>query len=77
MIRAEVDGSELLLLAAGCSAFSVGVAVGIDEVIGLSDAGPSTAPAPLLDFFFFVILSNTFDRAYERYDVFVKRTRVV
>ena len=58
MINAEVDGSGLLLLAAGCCALNMGVALGVDEVTGLSDAGPSIAPAPLPDFFFFVMLST-------------------
>ena len=59
MIRAEVDGSELelLLLAAGCRAAKVGVALGIEEVVGLSDVGPSTGAVALLDFFFFVMFS--------------------
>ena len=60
MIRAEVDGSELelLLLAVGCRAFKVGVALGVGEIVGLSDAGPSsTGAVALLDFFFFVIFS--------------------
>ena len=58
MIKAEVDGSGLLLLAVGCSAFKVGVvAFDVDGVSGLADAGPSIAPASLLDdFFFFVML---------------------
>lgn len=56
MIKAEVDGSGLLLLAAGCSAFEVGIALGVDGVAGLSDAGPMILPTPLLDFFFFVML---------------------
>lgn len=57
MIKAEVEGSELLLLAAGCSAFKMGgAAFGVDGVGDLLDAGPSTAPAPLLGFFFFVML---------------------
>ena len=60
MIKAEVDGSGFLLLAAGCNAFNMGVALGVDGVAGLSDAGPSIAPAPLLDFFFFVMLSTKF-----------------
>lgn len=56
MIRAEVDGSGLLVLAAGCSAFKVGVGLGVDGVTGLSDAGTSRLPAPLPAFFFFVML---------------------
>lgn len=61
MIKAEVDGSWLLLLAAGCSALKVGAALGVDGVSGLADAGPSIVPAPLLDdFFFFVMLWTKF-----------------
>ena len=56
MIKAEVDGSGLLLLAAGCNEFEVGGAMGVDGAAGLSDAGPSIMPTPLLDFFFFVML---------------------
>lgn len=52
MIKAEVDGSGLLLLAAGCAT------LGVDGVAGLSGAGPLIAPAPLLDFFFLVMLSK-------------------
>ena len=55
-----MDGSELLLLAAGCNAFSVGVASGIEEEVGLSDVSPSIGPATLLDFFFFVIIGDIF-----------------
>lgn len=61
MIKAEVDGSGLLLLAVGCSAVKVGAALSVDGVAGLSDAGPSIAPASLLDFFFFVILWTKFN----------------
>lgn len=63
MIKAEVDGSGLLLLAAGCSVFKEGVALIVDGVAGLSRAGTLRVPAPLLDFFFFVMLctkSGTF-----------------
>lgn len=57
MIKAEIEGSELLLLAAGCSAFEMGgAALGADEAGDLLDAGPSITPAPLLGFFFFVML---------------------
>ena len=56
MIKAEVEGSGLLLLAAGCSAFKVGgAALGVDGVAELLDAGSWMGPAPLLDFFFFVM----------------------
>lgn len=57
MIKAEVEGSGFLLLAAGCSAFKVGGAtMGVDKVADLSEASSSIAPAPLPDFFFFVML---------------------
>ena len=57
MIKAEVEGSGLLHLAAGCSAFKVGGAVlGVEGVVDLLDAGSWMGPAPLLDFFFFVML---------------------
>ena len=40
MIKAEVEGSGLLLLAAGCSAFKMGgAALGVDGVADLLDAG--------------------------------------
>ena len=58
-----MDGSELelLLLAVGCRAFKVGVALGIEEMVGLSDARPSsTGAVALLDFFFFVMFSIFF-----------------
>ena len=56
MIKAEVEGSGLLLLAAGCSAFKVGrAALGVDGVADLLDAGSWIGPVPLLDFFFFVM----------------------
>ena len=56
MIKAEVEGSGLLLLAVGCSAFKVGgAALGVEEVVDLLDAGSWMGPAPLLDFFFFVM----------------------
>ena len=55
-----MDGSELLLLAAGCNAFIVGVSLGIEEDVGLSIVSPSIGPAPLLDFFFFVIICGNF-----------------
>ena len=59
MIKAEVDGSGLLLLTAGCSAVKVGASLGVDEVTGcLSDTSPLIVPVPLLDFFFFVMLSE-------------------
>ena len=57
MIKAEVEGSGLLLLAAGCSAVKVGAAaLGVDGVADLWNAGSSIAPVPLLDFFFLVML---------------------
>ena len=58
-----MDGSELelLLLAAGWRAFKVGVALGTEELVGLSDAGPSsTGAVALLGFFFFVMFSIFF-----------------
>ena len=58
MIKAEVEGSGLLLLAAGCSAFKVeGAALGVDGVADALDlgSGSSRGPAPLFDFFFFVM----------------------
>ena len=55
MIKAEVDGSGLLLLAADCSAVEVGAAWEIDGEADLADAGPSIWPASFADFFFFVI----------------------
>ena len=61
MIKAEVEGSGLLLLAAGCCAFKVrGAALGVrvDGVVDLLDADSSIAPAPLLDFFFLVIFGD-------------------
>ena len=59
MIKAEVEGSGLLALAAGCSAFRMGgVALGVDGVADLFDEDPSTAPVPLLGFFFLVMLWN-------------------
>ncbi len=58
MIKAEVDGSGLLLLAAGCSAVKVGGPLSVDGVAGLPDAGESTVPSPWFDFFFFVMLST-------------------
>ena len=60
MINAEVDGSGGLLLAVGCSVFTSGEASGVDGVADFSDAGPSIAPAPLFDFFFFVMLWTKF-----------------
>ena len=55
MIKAEVDGSGLLLLAAGCSAVKVGGPLSVD---GVAEAEESTVPSPLFDFFFFVMLST-------------------
>ena len=56
MIKAEVEGSGLLLLAAGCSAFKVGrAALGVEGAVDLLDTGSWIGPAPLLDFFFFVM----------------------
>ena len=56
MIKAEVEGSVLLLLAAGCNVFKVGSALGVEELAGLSNADTSIAAALLFDFFFFVML---------------------
>ena len=56
MIKAEVEGSGLLLLAVGCRLFRVGGALGIDGMADLSDAGSLIAPATLLDFFFFFVM---------------------
>lgn len=56
MIKAEVEGSGLLLLAVDCSAFKVGGAeLGVEGVVDLLAAGSWMGPAPLLDFFFFVM----------------------
>ena len=61
MIKAEVEGSGLLLLVADCSAFKVGeAALGVDGVTDLSAGCSLIAPAPLLDFFFFVMLGSQF-----------------
>ncbi len=77
MIRAEVDGSGLLLLAAGCSAVKVGGPLSVDGVAGLPDAGESTVPSPLFDFFFFVMFSTITMLCYVFLDIFVKEARFV
>ena len=56
MIKAEVEGSGFLLLAAGCRVFEgAWAALGIAD---LSEADSTTVSAPLLALFFFVILWN-------------------
>lgn len=66
MIKAEVDRSGLLLLAAGCIVLEVRGALGVDGVTGLSDVGPWIMPTPMLDFFFFVMLWDKIWRNYAR-----------
>ena len=75
MIKAEVDGSGLLLMAADCSAVEVGAALEMDGEAGLADADPSIGPASFVDFFFFVMVLTKLGSSINWCDNFAKDAR--